>query len=264
MIQKANIIGTTANGLPDLSATSVGSLFNATAGRTANIFLDNFKPAKIETKAASSISPMDVIGSAKKRMEDYFGEKREEDKQQRLWDREDEVWERESGLARQVAGLPSEQNIDTSEPKGASSNPDLNVKDLTGFIKGFEGFNQKSYWDYGQHSVGYGTKAKFAGETVTPQEAERRLASEVSMHRKRVERLNSKYKYNFNSNQLDALTSFDYNTGALEQLTANGKRTSGEIAFMIPAYNKAGGKVLRGLQRRRNSELDLFLKGYKR
>lgn len=71
-----------------------------------------------------------------------------------------------------------------------------------------------------------------------------------------VEKYNK--KYNFNQNQFDALCSFCYNIGSIDQLTANGTRTIAEISAKIPAYNKAGGCVLTGLERRRNEEKALF------
>lgn len=62
-----------------------------------------------------------------------------------------------------------------------------------------------------------------------------------------------------NDNQRDALISFTYNFGAgkLKRLCAG--RTADQIAAKIPAYNKAGGKVLNGLTRRRKAEQTLFL-----
>ena len=61
-------------------------------------------------------------------------------------------------------------------------------------------------------------------------------------------------------NQFDALVSFTYNCGAanLKRLVAN--RTNAQVANAILLYNKAGGKVLKGLQRRRAEERELFLK----
>lgn len=77
-----------------------------------------------------------------------------------------------------------------------------------------------------------------------------------------------KHNYKLSSNQIDALTSFDYNTGSLHKLTNNGKRSVSEIANKITSYNKAnldgkGLKPLKGLTRRRKEEQSLFIKGYK-
>ena len=44
----------------------------------------------------------------------------------------------------------------------------------------------------------------------------------------------------------------------MRALLNNGQRTITEISTKIPAYNKAGGKVLQGLMSRRNAEKELF------
>lgn len=152
--------------------------------------------------------------------------------------------------------------VDTSQPIGARNPGDPNAKDLLSFVKGFEGFNQSAYDDYGQVSIGYGTRARKGETSISREDAESRLNEEIAMHRRRVENLNTRAGYNWTPNQLDALTSFDYNTGRLEQLTANGTRDQATIAQKLPLYNKAGGKELRGLTRRRQAETRLFLQGY--
>ena len=65
--------------------------------------------------------------------------------------------------------------------------------------------------------------------------------------------------YHWNQNQFDAMISFCYNIGSIDQLTADGTRSINTIADKILAYNKAGGRVLKGLQRRRQAEHDLFV-----
>lgn len=65
-------------------------------------------------------------------------------------------------------------------------------------------------------------------------------------------------KYHWNQNQFDSLVSFCYNIGSIDQLTANGTRSIGEIASKMLLYNKAGGRVLAGLARRREAEHKLF------
>ena len=74
-------------------------------------------------------------------------------------------------------------------------------------------------------------------------------------------------KYHWNQNQFDSLMSFCYNIGSIDQLTANGTRTINQIASKILEYNKAGGRELYGLTRRRVAERTLFItpvakKGY--
>ena len=74
---------------------------------------------------------------------------------------------------------------------------------------------------------------------------------------KLVDKYNSKYKWT--QNQFDALISFAYNIGNIDQLTAKGTRTKAQIAAKMPEYCHAGGKCLPGLLRRRNAEKALFL-----
>lgn len=73
----------------------------------------------------------------------------------------------------------------------------------------------------------------------------------------KIMKYNSKYKWN--QNEIDALVSFAYNIGSIDALTANGTRSRATIAAKMLQYNKAGGKVLNGLTRRRKAERELFL-----
>jgi len=156
-----------------------------------------------------------------------------------------------------------------SGPKGADdSTSSVPVgKDLKTIVKHFEaggapgGFHRAAYWDFGQWSIGYGTKAK-KGEVIDQAEAERRLESELAMHRKRVMDFSARSGMKLAPHEIDALTSFDYNTGRLEQLTAGGTRSKEEIAEKMLLYRNADGQRLRGLERRRQAERTLFLKGY--
>lgn len=130
--------------------------------------------------------------------------------------------------------------------------------DLINMVKQFEGFNNQAYGDYAQMSIGYGTKATQGETSITEQEAEQRLVSELKSHEDRVVKHAEKHGYKLTKNQISALTSFDFNTGSIAKLTANGTRSIEEISNMLLAYNKAGGKVLGGLKKRRQSEQDLF------
>ena len=76
----------------------------------------------------------------------------------------------------------------------------------------------------------------------------------------RAEKQVNKYDntYHFTDNEYSALVSFAFNIGNINQLTANGKRSREEIKKSWLRYNKAGGKVLDGLKKRRAEELQLF------
>lgn len=64
-----------------------------------------------------------------------------------------------------------------------------------------------------------------------------------------------------NQNQFDALVSFTYNCGGRNLLQLVKNRSMDQIADALLLYNKAGGKVLEGLTRRRKAERELFMTG---
>ena len=66
-------------------------------------------------------------------------------------------------------------------------------------------------------------------------------------------------KYKWNQNEFDALVSFAYNIGSIDGLTSSGSRSKDEIVDKFLAYNRAGGKILSGLTRRRQEERALFI-----
>lgn len=127
-------------------------------------------------------------------------------------------------------------------------------------IKKYESCRLTAYLDpVGIPTIGWGhTSGVKMGQTITQAQADAYLAQDVST----AERAVAKYDgtYHWNQNQFDGLVSFTYNCGAgnLDKLTANGSRTVSEISAKIPSYNKAGGKVLSGLVRRRTEEKALF------
>lgn len=126
------------------------------------------------------------------------------------------------------------------------------------FIKKFEGCRLVAYkCPAGVWTIGYGhTSGVKQGQTITQDKAEEYLKSDLAKYEKAVNKL----KYDFNQNQFDALVSFAYNCGVgnLITLTNNSQRSIETISKMIVCYNKAGGKVLKGLVRRREAEQKLF------
>ena len=142
-----------------------------------------------------------------------------------------------------------------------------NVTDLVGLIKTAEGLRTESYWDFKQYSVGYGSKGK-KGEVIDEAEAEKRLAKDISTFRAVVVKAKETHGYDWNSDQIDALTSFTHNLGAtsFNKLIDGGKRGDEEIIEFLPQYNKArvNGKLteLAGLTDRRNMELRVFEQGF--
>lgn len=62
--------------------------------------------------------------------------------------------------------------------------------------------------------------------------------------------------------QFDALVSFHYNTGAIARATLTQKHNAGDFqgaAREFARWNRAGGRVLKGLIRRRAAEAELYL-----
>lgn len=126
-------------------------------------------------------------------------------------------------------------------------------------IKKFEGCQLKAYkCAAGVWTIGYGhTAGVKSTDTITEMQAENYLKTDLENFEAKVEKYNSKYSWN--QNEFDALVSFAYNIGNIDQLTANGTRERYTIAEKILCYNKAGGEVLYGLTKRREAERELFL-----
>ena len=128
-------------------------------------------------------------------------------------------------------------------------------------IKQFEGVRLTAYkCPAGVYTIGYGhTRGVQRGMKITEEEASAYLTADLRNSEKAVERYDS--VYHWNQNEFDALVSFTFNCGAanLRSLLRNGRRNRSQIAATLPLYRKAGGKVLKGLERRRAAEKALFL-----
>lgn len=137
----------------------------------------------------------------------------------------------------------------------------INQKGLD-LIKSFEGCHLEAYLcPAGVPTIGWGTtkingKPVKLGTVITQEQAEEYLRKDVEKYEKAVMKYDD--TYHFTENQFSALVSFAYNIGSIDQLTAKGTRTIEQISNKILAYNKAGGKVLKGLVRRREAEKALF------
>lgn len=128
-------------------------------------------------------------------------------------------------------------------------------------IKQFEGLRLQAYKPVPTekyYTIGYGHYgADVSRETIiTKTRAEELLRADLNKFERAVVSLNRKWT----QNQFDALVSFAFNCGAanLKKLVANRDTLQIGDAFLL--YNKAGGKTLNGLTRRRKEERALFLK----
>ena len=130
-------------------------------------------------------------------------------------------------------------------------------------IIAFEGFcpkATKAVKTEKYYTIGYGHYGKDVEEkqTITKEEALSLLKKDMKRFETKVMKYND--CYNFTQNEFDALVSFAYNVGNIDQLTAKGTRTKKEISDAMLRYVKSGGNVLNGLVKRRNKERELFLK----
>lgn len=100
----------------------------------------------------------------------------------------------------------------------------------------------------------YGADVKL-GMTISESAAEAYLRQDVAEAEASVNKYSG---YGFNQNQFDALVSFAYNVGNIDQLTANGTRSIEQISAKLPEYVYSSGVKMQGLVNRRAAEKALF------
>ena len=129
-------------------------------------------------------------------------------------------------------------------------------------IKKFEGCELEAYkcaadvW-----TIGYGsTKGVKEGDTVSQEEADKLLLHEMEEYEGYI---NDMVNVDLEQNQFDAMVSWAFNLGPANLKAStllkvlNAKDYEG-VPAQIKRWNKAGGKVLQGLIRRREAESLLF------
>lgn len=140
-------------------------------------------------------------------------------------------------------------------------------------IKEFEGLRLKAYKDpVGILTIGFGhTRGVTQNMVITPEEAELFLIQDINEHAQLMKRA---LRVNLNDNQFAAMTSILFNVGPGNSNKSGIIRLkTGEPSTLFKHINKAnynaaasefgrwvfaGGKVLKGLQRRREAERKLF------
>lgn len=138
-------------------------------------------------------------------------------------------------------------------------------------VKEFEGFFSKPYLcPANVPTIGYGTIIYPNGKKVTLQdkpctelEAIEWMRFELNQKAKEVDAMTTD---SVNQYQFDALVSFAYNCGSnalknstlLKRVNINPNDPTITDAFLM--WNKANGKVLNGLTRRRKREAELYFK----
>ena len=129
-------------------------------------------------------------------------------------------------------------------------------------IKKFDGCELKAYQcSAGVWTIGYGhTKDVEEGDTISKDQAEEMLVEELHEYENYV---NEYVNVALSQNQFDALVSWVYNLGpanlkasTMLKVLNDGKYE--DVPYQMKRWNKAGGKVLDGLVRRREAEALLY------
>lgn len=130
-------------------------------------------------------------------------------------------------------------------------------------IKEFEGLRLRAYKDIvGVWTIGYGhTRGVLPGETITKAEADVMLRRDLESFEAEVDDMLP--VSGATQGQFDALVSLAYNVGvsALKRSTLMRLFKAGQIeeaAAQFARWNKAGGRAVEGLTRRRKAERALF------
>lgn len=189
----------------------------------------------------------------------------------------------ESG-ALQESGFPVEDSVSSvSNSKQTASQPEqvhraIGPRGLA-LIKRFEGCARRrpdgsfqAYPDPGTGgepwTIGWGATGadRFHGGRIRPgtvwtqAQCDTRLAEDLARYAAEVARALGTAPTT--QAQFDALVSFHYNTGAIARATLTQRHIARDYAGAAAEFarwNKAGGKVLRGLTRRREAEAELYL-----
>jgi GH24 family phage-related lysozyme (muramidase) len=130
-------------------------------------------------------------------------------------------------------------------------------------IKKWEGCQLVGYLcPSGKPTIGYGhtgtvlSKPVKVGMKITQAHADKILNTDI----RKFEREVNKYPhYTWSQNEFDALVSFAFNIGNIDQLTDFGARSKEVIAKKMLLYCNSKGVPLDGLRNRRLEEQKLFL-----
>ena len=129
-------------------------------------------------------------------------------------------------------------------------------------IKEFEGCKLTAYKDsVGVWTIGYGhTRSARQGMVITQAQADELLALDVAAHAAGVYKA---LQVKLEQHQFDAVVSLAFNVGvsAVRNSTLMKMINRGDVkpaAAQFDRWNKAGGKVLAGLTRRRAAERKMY------
>lgn len=146
-------------------------------------------------------------------------------------------------------------------------------RDCLALLKQEEGFDEYPYWDYGQWTVGYGTRCPgdrlehYGTSGIDEQAAEALLQSHLSGLYTELNRFADKYSLEWTQNQFDALVLFSYNCGTGWIYEQNGifhnairqMATGNDLIGSFALWCGAGGQIREYLLRRRLCEANIWL-----
>jgi lysozyme len=142
-------------------------------------------------------------------------------------------------------------------------------KDGLALVQHFESLRLTAYRDevrvwtigYGHTGLQHRDGTVHAGRKVSEAEANALLSYDMRQFEARVSAL--MFPRALKEHEFSALVAFDFNVGKLHSSTLRKLWLAGEhataAANQLPLWNKAGGKVLAGLVRRRSAEREMFL-----
>lgn len=140
-------------------------------------------------------------------------------------------------------------------------------QEMKELIGSFEGLRLKAYkcpagiWTIAFGATTFNGKRVTEGLVITKEQAYEQLERDLAVFENGVGRLVSKP---INQDQFDALVSFSFNVGlgSLSRSTllkkVNANPSDPTIRDLFAMWNKAGGKVLTGLTKRRKAEADWY------
>jgi len=160
-------------------------------------------------------------------------------------------------------------------PPAARAVSDMKItEDCLTFLKDWEGFHPKPYWDSSQWTVGYGTKcpeehrARYDAEGITEEEALTLLMKEIAFFEAEVNYFLDVNNLTYTQNEFDAIVSLVFNCGASwltkgeTLLGAITKDVSdNELIFALTIYSMSGGNRSKGHIKRRLTECNIYLNG---
>jgi lysozyme len=136
-------------------------------------------------------------------------------------------------------------------------------------LVGFEGEVLRAYqdsvgvWTIGVgHTASAGLPKPVKGMTIT--KAQSREILRRDLEKVFIPRVLKQLGNHTSQTAIDCSTSFDFNTGKINSASWVGKFKAGDMAGAranLMLWNKAGGRVLAGLTRRRSAEADILTKG---